>query len=64
MDARGAECWRGSWRAWKAAEHVGGRKSEGAVAECMCDAFELALLAMYLAGINSGEAEKLGKMEA
>ena len=45
------------------AEHVGGRPSEGAVAEYMCNAFEV-LLVKYMAGINSGEAEKLGEMEA
>ena len=54
MDARGAE---------RAADHVGGRQSGGAVAEYMCNAVEV-LLAKFMAGISSGEAEKLGEMEA
>ena len=37
--------------------------SEGAVAEYICNAVEV-LLVRYMAGINSGEAEKLGEMEA
>ena len=45
------------------AELVGGRLSKGAVAEYMCNAFEV-LLVKYMAGINSSKAEKLGEMEA
>ena len=48
---------------WEAAEHVGGRPSNGAVAEYMCNAVEV-LLVKYMAGISSSEAEKLGEMEA
>ena len=63
MDARGAERRRGSWEAWEVAELVGERQSEGAVTEYMCNAVEV-LLAKYMAGISSGEAKKLGEMEA
>ena len=45
------------------AELVGERQSKGAVTEYMCNAVEV-LLAKYVAGISSGEAEKLGEMEA
>ena len=45
------------------AELVGERQSEGAVTEYMCNAVEV-LLVKYMAGINCGEAEKLGEMEA
>ena len=45
------------------ADHVGERQSEGAVAEYMCNAVEV-LLAKYMAGIDRGEAAKLGEMEA
>ena len=62
MDAQGPERWRGSLGAWEAAGHVGGRQSEGAVAEYMRNAAEV-LLAKCMAGISSGEAEKLGEVE-
>ena len=45
------------------AELVGERQSEGAVTEYMCNTVEV-LLVKYMAGINSGEAKKLGEMEA
>ena len=62
MDVQGAERWRSSWGAWEAADHVGGRQSEGTVAEYMCNTVEV-LLAKYMAGINSSKAEKLSEME-